>query len=671
MIKTLEHALFYADHGWKVFPLKEKDKVPTVKWADVATTDKDIITSWWTANPAANVGIMTGSKSGLLVLDIDAGHGGETTLAELQSKYGELPQTPVCRTGGGGRHFFFKYADGTKNTASKIGAGIDTRSEGGYVVGANSLHPSGHFYEWDKEHLPSKTELADAPAWLLKILVEEKPIQQIVTTSEGAYISGQRNNALTSLAGTMRRKNMSEDAIFLALNAENLNRCIPPLPESEVRLIVSSVMRYDPSAAMPLVNKDRVQAEWGLVKCVYEWPNIANEYNDVKPTDFGQKELGDFWQAINSGIDVTAAAMQCGLMSELEKASGYQVERVEGYVKAIKHYSYHASILRMADSLKHHAAAGNNIGVEKVLTDINRIPSQNESRVVSVGDTLDDLEKRIIEREKNPTDVWGIPYAWDKISKLTGGKHTGELIIGAGEPGIGKSYWWLQDALHTAVDHEIPVKYWSGEMKRDQVMERLVTMMGVNRNAIKTGNMTEADWDAFREAKAVIMNSPLYIDDRPLILGEIRPMLVKEKAEFGLKQVIFDYESLITAPGKDEIEQSANTSRTLKQIAQELDLAIILISSVNKGGMDKDSGYASKSDIRGSGQKIHDADIVYIITKFDNSKGMEYGIRIDDYDKTILLHIKKGRELVGIENGFIPYTRIGNTPSFKEIVKSK
>lgn len=668
MTTNLEYCNFYSDKGWRVFPVGS-DKKPTVKdWPNEATTDRAKIADWWGANPNAGIGLATGKQSGLFVVDIDAGHNGFETMAGLPV----MPDTVISNTGGGGKHILFKYpAVEVRNSAGKVGQGIDVRGEGGYVVVPRSPHPSGHFYEWDKEHLPSKTQLADAPAWLLKILVDEKPVQQIVTTSEGAYISGQRNNALTSLAGTMRRKNMSEDAIFLAINAENLNRCIPPLPESEVRLIVSSVMRYDPSAAMPLVNKDRVQAEWGLVKCVYEWPNIANEYNDVKPADFGQKELGDFWQAINSGIDVTTAAMQCGLMSELEKANGYQVDRVEGYVKAIKHYAYHASMLRMAESLKHHANAGNNIGVEKVLTDINRIPSQNESRVVSIGDTLDDLEKRIIEREKNPTDVWGIPYAWDKISKLTGGKHTGELIIGAGEPGIGKSYWWLQDALHTAVDHEIPVKYWSGEMKRDQVMERLVTMMGVNRNAIKTGNMTEADWDAFREAKAVIMNSPLYIDDRPLILGEIRPMLVKEKAEFGLKQVIFDYESLITAPGKDEIEQSANTSRTLKQIAQELDLAIILISSVNKGGMDKDSGYASKSDIRGSGQKIHDADIVYIITKFDNSKGMEYGIRIDDYDKTILLHIKKGRELVGIENGFIPYTRIGNTPSFKEIVKSK
>ena len=154
-------------------------------------------------------------------------------------------------------------------------------------------------------------------------------------------------------------------------------------------------MRYDASAAMPLSNKDRATAEWGLIKSVYEWPNIANEYTDIKASDFGQKELGDFWTAVNSGIDVTTAATNCGLMAELEKVEGYQVGRVEGYVKAIKHYSYHATMIKLADTLKHHAGAGNNQGVEKVLTDINRIPSQTATRIISIGDVADEVEKKI------------------------------------------------------------------------------------------------------------------------------------------------------------------------------------------------------------------------------------------------------------------------------------
>ena len=688
-MNSLDYALFYAqEKGWAVFPLKPHDKKPLFPAAHEkgnkckgecgnlghgfhdATKDAFIIAEWWSKNPNAGIGIATGDTSGFFALDVDPIHNGEETFRQHVEHNGQFPKTVTALTGSGGHHYLFKMPNmDVRNSAGKLGDGLDTRGNGGYIATAPTIHPCGTPYKWIEP--PSKTVLADSPNWLLEMLFAEKTGQQVTTNTDGAYISGQRNNALTSLAGAMRRRNMSEDAIFLALNAENLNRCVPPLPEQEVRLIVSSVLRYDAQAALPMTNRDRVQAEWGFIKCVYEWPKIAQEHTDMKAADFGQKELGDFWTQINAGIDITEAASNCGILHELEKAAGYSLDRVSGYAKQIKHFGYHASISKLAESLKHHASAGNNIGVEKVLNDINRIPSQTESRIISIGDTAEEVEAKIRQRAENPTDIWGIPYAWDKISKITGGKQAGELIIGAGEPGVGKSWWWLQDALETAVEHDTPVKYWCGEMKRYQIMMRFYQLLGVDGFKMKSGRMDADEWQRLAEAKAIVMNSPLFIDDRPLNLNEIRPMLVKEKAEHGLQQVVFDYESLINAPGKDEIEQSANTSRALKQIAQELELSIVLISSVNKAGMDKESGYSSKSDIRGSGQKLHDSDIVYIITKFDNSKGMEYGIPLNDYDKTIMLNIKKGRELTGVEDGFIPYTRIDKTPKFKEIIKPK
>lgn len=665
MTTNLEYCSFYSDKGWRVFPCGT-DKKPIVKdWPNEATTDKAKIAAWWGVNPNLAIGLATGKQSGVFAADIDAGHNGFETLAKLPA----MPDTVMSNTGGGGKHILFKYPDvEIRNSAGKIGQGIDVRAEGGYIVVPRSPHPSGHFYEWDKEHLPSKTQLADAPEWLLRLLIDETPIQQIVTSSEGAYISGQRNNALTSLAGTMRRKNMTEDAIFLALNAENLNRCIPPLPEQEVRLIVSSVMRYDPSAAMPLVNKDRVQAEWGLVKSVYEWPNIANEFTDIKPSDFGQKELGDFWQAVNSGIDVTAAAMNCGIMSELEKASEYQVGRVEGYVKAIKHYSYHASILRLADTLKHHANAGNNTGVEKVLTDINRIPSQSEDRIISISDTAESLEAEILERQKNPVKVWGIPYAWDYISELTGGKQPGELTIIVAEPKIGKSWWCLQDALFSATQHETPTFYWCGEMRRSQLMKRFYQLLGVNGRNMKSGNMTEQDWDLYRDAKALILNSPLFIDDKPLALHEVRSLLVKQIAENGVRQAYFDYSRLIDAPGKDETEKSKAVSLEMKRICQCLNISISVIASVNKNGMDSKTETATKSNISGSSQQVHDADNLYFITKFDGqTNGMAYGLMPHEYDSVKSFHLTASRELDHhLENGFIAY-RQNNSPKFEEL----
>lgn len=672
MTTNLEYCQFYAKKQWRVFPCGN-DKKPMVKdWPNEATTDLQKISEWWGGSPNAGIGLATGKRSGIFAIDIDAGHGGYDSLNELTAKYGQLPETVISNTGGGGRHYIFNYPPvEIRNSASKAGTGIDVRGEGGYIIVPRSPHPSGHFYEWDKQHLPSQTQIANAPDWLLHLLIDEKSAQQVtIGTTEGAYISGQRNNALTSLAGAMRRRNMTEDAIFLALNAENLNRCIPPLPEIEVRAIAASVTRYTPQDSMPLTNKDRAQAEWSFIRCVYEWPRSALEFQDITPQDFGQRELADFWQSVNAGIDPTDAAVNSGILSEIEKYTEYIHGHMEGYAKQIKQFSYQARIIKVAETLKHQAASGNNAGIEKALNDLNKIPSQSENRIVSIIDTADEVEAKIRARAENPTDVWGIPYAWEGISKLTGGKQKGELILDAAEPGIGKSWWWLQDALQTAIK-ETPVLYWSGEMRRYQLMMRLYQLLGVNGHNMKTGRMTEEDWDLLTDAKSLIANSPIFLDDRPLHLNEVRPLLVKQIAEHGLQQVIFDYESLIDAPGKDDIEQSANVSRLMKTLAQDLDLAVILISSVNKGGMDRDAEYASKANVKGSGQKLHDADIVYIKTKFDESYAIQYGVMPQDYDKTIMNKIKKGRELVGIEDGFVLYQREPNSPKFKEMLKLK
>ena len=664
MTTNLEYCNFYSDKGWRVFPCGN-DKKPMVKdWPNEATTDRAKIAAWWGPTPNAGIGLATGKQSGIFAIDIDAGHNGFETLASLPT----MPETVMSNTGGGGRHILFNYPSiEIRNSAGKVGQGIDCRGEGGYIVVPKSPHPSGHFYEWDKEHLPSKYPVSDAPAWLLKLLVDDKP--QIVTTpTDGAYISGQRNSALTSMAGAMKRKGFTEDAIFLAINAENLNRCVPPLLEAEVRAIAASVSRYEATAAMPLSNRDRATAEWGLVRCVYEWPNIANEYPDIAPADFAQKELADFWTAVRSGIDITTAAANCGLMSELEKADGYQVERVGGYAKAIKTYSYLSRVAGHAETIKHHAVNGNISGLEKAITDMNKIPAQTESRIVSISDVFDEVETEMKQRQKNPVEVWGIPYAWKYISLLTGGKQRGELTYLVAEPKIGKSWWCLQDALATATEFDTPTFYWCGEMRRQQLIRRFCQLTGVTGRNMKSGNMNEQDMDLYNDAKALIMNSPLYIDDKPLALHEVRPLLVKQIAEHGIQQAYFDYARLIHAPGKDENEQSKATSIEMKRICQELNIAITVIASVNKQGMDSKSETATKSNISGSGQQVHDADNLYFMTKFDGANnGMAYGLLPHDYDSVKSIHLTASRELDHhLENGFIAYQQKG-TPKFSEL----
>jgi predicted P-loop ATPase len=157
-------AINYARKGYRVFPLEPRGKTPrTEHGVKDATTDIEQVTRWWRAMPDANIGIATGS--GLLVLDID-GPQGQASLDELEGLYGPLPRTPTQRTGKG-RHFLFAVTGPVKNSASRIGPGIDTRGDGGYIVGGPSIHPNGEPYTWDADARPSQLPAAECPAWIL------------------------------------------------------------------------------------------------------------------------------------------------------------------------------------------------------------------------------------------------------------------------------------------------------------------------------------------------------------------------------------------------------------------------------------------------------------------------------------------------------------------------
>jgi hypothetical protein len=163
-------ALAYAEQGWAVFPCKGKRPLTQHGCKD-ATTDPMAIRQLWQQFLLPNIGLATGKPSGIWVLDVD-GEAGEATLATLEAQHGELPRTVMARTGGGGRHVLFRYhREPIKNRAGDIGLGLDVRATGGYIIAPPSIHPdTGMVYEWDADRHPASTSIADAPAWLIKLV---------------------------------------------------------------------------------------------------------------------------------------------------------------------------------------------------------------------------------------------------------------------------------------------------------------------------------------------------------------------------------------------------------------------------------------------------------------------------------------------------------------------
>jgi hypothetical protein len=163
-------ALSYAKRGIPVFPCESGGKRPlTYNGFWDATTDVNRIKAFWSRWPAANVGVPTGQRSGLLVLDIDPRYGGPQSLVVLERENGPLSSTARSRTDGGGVHVFFRYPaeEEVRNSGGRLGAGLDVRGEGGYVVVPPSRTQG--VYEWI-----DKSPLADALRMVRRLVEEDE-----------------------------------------------------------------------------------------------------------------------------------------------------------------------------------------------------------------------------------------------------------------------------------------------------------------------------------------------------------------------------------------------------------------------------------------------------------------------------------------------------------------
>jgi putative DNA primase/helicase len=230
-------AVEYRRRGWSPIPIKERSKEPNLlelqPYLNRKATKEELDAWRW-----SGVGIVTGPVSGVLVLDVD-GPEGE---AELK-KHGH-PVTPMVRTASGGLHLYFKHPAQHVRTGIRVAPGLDVKASGGYVVAPPSVGSNGRTYEWIVS--PEEAELADPPQWLMVLLERERSKGPAPEIGERIPPGG-RNDVLTSLAGTMRRRGMGEAEILAALRVTNEERCQPPLENEEVEKIAASVARYAPA----------------------------------------------------------------------------------------------------------------------------------------------------------------------------------------------------------------------------------------------------------------------------------------------------------------------------------------------------------------------------------------------------------------------------------------
>src|SRR6266446_1480789 len=177
----LDAALAYAARGWHVIPLHDvttgpcscgnthctkPGKHPRIEeWTTTgASLDPAQIQRWWKQWPTANVGILTGERSHLAVLDVDPRNGGDLALEDLEHSYHPLPDTPMVISGGKGPHHYFAL-DGPLGKFDP-GPGLNLQADGALVIAPPSLHQSGNTYEWEASSGPDDVPLAPLPDWL-------------------------------------------------------------------------------------------------------------------------------------------------------------------------------------------------------------------------------------------------------------------------------------------------------------------------------------------------------------------------------------------------------------------------------------------------------------------------------------------------------------------------
>lgn len=366
-----------------------------------------------------------------------------------------------------------------------------------------------------------------------------------------------------------------------------------------------------------------------------EWLEPDDFYRSAHQLIFGaMRDLYEQGQPVDL---ITLTAVLRASENTLDRVGGiaYLATLAESMPTTL-HIEHYASIVREKAILRRVIAAATEIAADgyrqdKSATDVladaeRKILELSQHRKLRdfthISEVLVTTSERIEQLYANDGNMIGVPSGYGDLDKMTNGFQKSDLIIVAARPSVGKTAFALNIAQNVAIRAGFPVAIFSLEMSKDQLVQRMISAEGfIDGHKLRSGMLDEEDWPKLSMAMSTLGNAPIYIDDSPgVTVPEMRSKLRRLKAQSGLGFIVIDYLQLIhgrRGSGENRQQEISEISRTLKQLARELDVPVVALAQLSRSVEQRQDKRPLMSDIRESGSIEQDADIVAFLYRDD------------------------------------------------------